>query len=409
MSSIIVPPSRSYTNRALLIAALCNSKVRISNPLQSDDTEAMVDCLKTLGTKITDKKGYFEVVGDLLNIPDKAYKLNANLSGTTMRFVLALSAVIAGTKTLSGKPGLNKRPIGELVEALKSLGAKIEYLGKEGFPPVKISQGTLKSHVVTIKGTVASQFISALLIISPLLNGLTIKVKGEQVAKPYIDMTIEVMKHFGVSVINNNYKSYVVKLGQNYQGRDYKIEGDLSSAAYFLAMSALTKSKITLKNINPKTKQPDMEFIKILQKMGNRVKFGKEELTIEGSGLKPVNVDMKNCPDQIQTVAVLCSFVDGVSQIKGISNLRLKETDRIFAITAELKKMGVKAVASKDMLTIYGGEPKSARIQTYGDHRMAMSFAVAKSVLPDMVIEHPEVVSKTYPSFWKDMESMHVN
>lgn len=408
MNEIVIPASRSYTNRALLIASMCGAKVKIINPLQSDDTKAMVDCLKELGVKISQKKDAFEVEGKLQNISNKSYRLNVNLSGTTMRFLLALSAIIPGTKVLLGRAGLNERPIGELVQALKSLGANIEYLGKEGFPPVKVSTGKLISHQVSIRGTIASQFISAILMISPLLDGLLIKVKGEQVAKPYIDMTLEVMKHFGIKVVNNKYKSYSIKKGQ-YQAKDYKVEGDLSSAGYFMAMAALTKSKITLININHKTKQPDMELSKILQTMGNKITFGKDEMVVEGRGVKAVNVDMTSCPDQIQTVAVLTAFAKGISKIAGISNLRIKETDRVFATVTELKKMGIKAVATQHTLTIYGSDPKPARIKTYGDHRMAMSFALAKSILPDIVIEDPEVVSKTYPNFWKDWKKIYAS
>lgn len=409
MKSLIIPPSRSYTNRALLLAALCGTKVKILNPLQSDDTKAMVDCLKALGIKVKEGRNYLEVEGNLQNIADRAYKLNTNLSGTTMRFLLAVSAVIPGTKILRGKAGLNKRPIGELAQALKELGANIEYLNKKGFPPVKVSAGKLLSHEVGIKGTIASQFISAILMISPLLDGLTIKVTGEQVAKPYIDMTLEVMKHFGVKVINNGYKSYIIKAGQKYRAKDYSVEGDFSSAGYFMAAAALTNAKITLENINSKTKQPDIELISILKQMGNSISFKGHQVTIEGRGAKAVKVDMTGCPDQIQTVAVLAAFAQGKSVISGISNLRLKETDRVFAITEELKKMGIKAVATKSTLTIYGGDPKPAKIKTYGDHRMAMSFAVAKARMQEVVIENPEVVSKTYPNFWADWKKMYVS
>lgn len=382
-ATISIPSSKSYTLRALFIAAMCDSPVKIINPLISDDTKAMSGCLKTLAIK------------------KRAYNLDAHLSGATIRFILALSTLMPGTKTIYGKGGLNKRPIGELVSALNQLGAKIEYLGKIGYPPVKILPSKLHPGTVKIKGSVSSQYLSALLMVAPLVGKITIKVKGKQVSKPYIDMTIDIMKHFGVEVSNKNYQKFQVYPNQTYHAKEYRVEGDVSSASYFLAIAALTKSTITLKNINPKSKQADMAFAKILEEMGNEILYGKNQITIIGKGVKPVSVDMEDCPDQIQTLAVLAVFAKGVTSISGISNLRIKETDRVFAIRQELKKMGIKTTVTKNTLTIYGGKPQTARIETYGDHRMAMAFAVAGAKLAGMEILNPEVVNKTFPFFWE--------
>lgn len=407
-TKIVIPGSKSYTNRALLLAVLSKSEVKIMHPLISEDTLAMIDCLKKLGIKIIQKENLIEVKNDISAVKNHLYNLNAQISGTTIRFILALSTIIPGIKILSGQKGLNKRPISDLVDGLRQLGAKIDYLKKEGFPPIKVSSSNLNPGTIKITGYISSQYISAILMIAPLVGDLTIEVTGEQISKPYIDMTIDIMKHFGVTVENENYGKYVIPGNQKYGIKKYLVEGDLSSAAYFLAIAALTKSTLTLRNINPDSKQADMEFLEILEKMGNKIILGRNEITILGKGIKAVIVNMVNCPDQIQTVAVLAVFAKGVTRISGIQSLRVKETDRVLALKKELKKMGIKTAATKNTLTIYGGNPRAAKIDTYGDHRMAMSFAIAGCKLSGMEIVDSDVVNKTFPNFWKILNSIGV-
>ncbi|MBI4038445.1 3-phosphoshikimate 1-carboxyvinyltransferase [Candidatus Daviesbacteria bacterium] len=407
-ASVSIPGSKSYTNRALFIAAMSGFKVKITNPLISDDTKAMIDCLKTLGVNILEEKNCIEVSGNLKKIPHRSYNLNANLSGTTLRFILALSTIIPGTKILSGKEGLNKRPIGDLVEGLRQLGAKIEYLYRKGYPPIKVLSSKLISGTIKIKGSISSQYISAILMVAPLVGEVNIEVLESQVSTPYIDMTIDTMEKFGVKVRNINFKKYNISSDQKYNAKQYLVEGDLSSASYFLAIAALTKSEITIENINPQSKQADMKFIKILENIGNKITFRENEVTITGAGVKPVNVNMQDCPDQIQTLSVLAAFANGISKIEGISSLRIKETDRVFALRQELKKMGIKTSVTKDELTIHGGNPNAATIETYGDHRMAMSFAIAGSKLSGMKISNPNVVSKTFPDFFEKLKSVGI-
>lgn len=402
-TSLVIPGSKSYTNRALFIAAMSSYSVKIINPLISDDTRAMINCLKTLGIKILEKKDSIEVSGNLATTADRPYNLNANLSGTTLRFLLVLSTVIPGTKTLSGKESLNKRPVRELVSALLQLGAKIEYLKEKGYPPVRILSSKINPGTVKIKGSVSSQYISAILMVAPLIGEVNVEVTGPQVSVPYIDMTIDIMEKFGVKVKNNNYKNYNVSSGQKYNAKQYLVEGDLSSASYFLAIAALTNSRITLENINPRSKQGDLKFLKILESMGNKIGFSKNQLTIQGKGIKSVSIDMTDCPDQIQTLAVLATFASSITRISGVQSLRIKETDRMSALKKELKKMDIKTSSTKNTLTIYGGNPKAASINTYNDHRMAMSFALAGMKLDGMVIKDPMVVSKTFPFFWKEI------
>lgn len=407
-TSVKIPSSKSYTNRALLLSVLNSSPIKIINPLISDDTKAMIDCLKTLGIKILEKQNCIEVHPNLNKIPNRSYNLNANLSGTTIRFILALSTIIPGTKILTGEKGLNKRPISELVKGLTQLGAKIEYLDTKGFPPVKVTSSKLHSGNIKTKGSTSSQYLSAILMIAPLVGNISIQVTGNQTSKPYIDMTIDIMKYFGVKILNENYRKYTISAGQKYSAKKYLVEGDLSSAGYFAAIAVLTKSTITLKNINPKTKQADIKFINILKEMGNKIIEGKNEFTVIGKVVKPLKIDMGDCPDQIQTLAALAVFAKGITKISGIQSLRVKETNRIIALKNELKKMGIKVTSTKNSLTIYGGNPKPACIKTYGDHRMAMAFAIAGTTLSGMEISEPDVVNKTFPTFWQLLESTGV-
>jgi len=406
-ATVTMPGSKSYTNRALLLAAMTTGPVKIINPLLSDDTQAMIACLGALGIAIDTQQGFIEVRGDVTSVTDQDYDLDADLSGTTMRFMLALCAVLPGRQTLHGQKRLHERPVGTLVSALKQLGANIDYLGETEYPPLLVSPPKPDGNRLKINGQESSQYLSALLMIAPLVGGLTIEVDGELVSRPYVDMTIEAMGRFGVKVSDDN-QVYEVADAQSYSCSEYVVEGDVSSASYFFAIAALTGSTFTLENINPLSLQADMGFLKILQDMGNTVTAVNNTITIEGKALRPVNVDMKDCPDQAQTLAVLAAFTDGTTTINGIKSLRIKETERAQALQQELSKMDIETSSTNDSLTVQGGQPKPAVIATYNDHRMAMAFAVAGTKLPGMVIQEPDVVSKTFPDFWEKLEAIGV-
>lgn len=406
-ASISIPGSKSYTNRALLLAALTDNPVTIKNPLFSDDTKAMIACLKSLGVEINSSEKEIKVVGSVKDITNKEYDLNAEYSGTTIRFILALSTIIPGIKTIQGKEGLNKRPIKDLVDALQQLGAEIEYLDKEGFPPLRVTSTTVNPGAVFMNGEISSQYLSAILMIAPLVGDVTIAIKGDQISKPYIDMTIDTMKQFSVTITNNDYLAYTITK-QQYNASEYLVEGDFSSAGYFFAIAALTKSTITLKNLNADSKQADKKLLEVLEKMGSQISYGENEITIKGNGVQPMEIDVTDFPDQAQTLAVLAAFADGTTVLKGVQSLRVKETERVVAVQRELEKMGIKTTSTNDTLTITGGNPKAAAIDTYGDHRMAMSFAVAGTKLAGMKINNPEVVTKTFPNFWNKLGEIGV-
>jgi 3-phosphoshikimate 1-carboxyvinyltransferase len=414
---VSVPGSKSITNRALILASLCKNPVQIEHPLYSDDTEALISCLQTLGIKILQEKNRITVVGSIFDVKRKVYHLDAHLSGTTMRFLLAFCCLVPGEKILTGEEGLCKRPVKDLVDTLKQLGAQITYLEQEGFPPVRIKQSVILNgsrnlpKQITINGSTSSQFISAVLMIAPLIKNIAINIKGKRVSESYVKLTKQIMQQFGVQVVEKN---NIFKTIGTYSKKDFIVEGDFSAAAYFAAIAALTKSTITLQNINPDSIQGDKEFFGILERMGNTVISSKNDkshkscVTIIGKCIKSISVNMKNCPDQIQTLAVLAAFAKGPTKISGIATLKVKETNRLMAITTELAKMGIKIEIKNDKLIVFGGTPHAATINTYRDHRMAMSFAVAGAKLPGMIINNPEVVAKTFPDFWKVVKKIGI-
>lgn len=403
--TIEIPGSKSYTNRSLVMAALTKGAVILHNPLYCEDTEAMMTALRTLGLRIEKKPDQVIVYDDISIVKDQTYELFAKDSGTTLRFLLPLLCLTPGTKVLKGNFHLNKRPIKDLVDALGHLGAFIDYLEKEGEAPLKIHPSSLSlNSEVTLNASLSSQFLSALLLISPFLNGLKIHLQGDLISSPYVAMTIHEMKQAGVDVLEKG--CYDIPAGQSYQKNHYRIEGDFSSASYFFAIGALTKSTITVKNLNQHSCQADRKFLNLLARMNNEIKMGDHEITIIGKEILPLDVNMEECPDQVQTMAVLAAFAKGMTTISGVRSLRVKETERVQALKNELAKMGIKTKDTHDTLTIYGGEPRAAIIDTYSDHRMAMAFAVAGSYLPGMKIRNPEVVNKTFPTFWDILKSL---
>ncbi|MEB3286620.1 MAG: 3-phosphoshikimate 1-carboxyvinyltransferase [Vampirovibrionales bacterium] len=411
-----VPGSKSYTIRALLIAALTPGVVQIENPLESDDTLAMKHCLNVLGIPVAQVDNAWFVEGSVHQVePNRQYELNANLSAASLRFLTALSTILPGEQVLFGEHGLNQRPVKDLVDSLRRVGAYIIDHDREGYPPLRVLSDHLtpEDNVIRVSGKTSSQYASALMMIAPELvsrSGLDIVIEliDEPISRPYLEMTRSIMAAFGVTVEAPNDRQYRIRQGQHYQPITYAVETDASSMAYPLAIAALSQSTLTIENVKPDSVQADMELIEILKQMGNMMTFADGTLTIQGKGVQPLDYNMENCPDQAQTVAVLAAFAKGASRLSGLQSLRVKETDRLAAVTSELRKMGITVDETSDALTVYGGNPQAAQIATYGDHRMAMAFAVAGSVLPGVKIEHPEVSAKTYPGFWDDLKKLGI-
>lgn len=403
---VSVPGSKSLTNRALIIAALSPRLVTVVNPLVADDTLAMAGCLTNLGIAVSQRKDRWIVHSGIHPAKSRKHILNARLSGTTLRFILPLAAITPGVTVLGGEPGLNARPIAPLVEALRGCGASIEFLKENGHPPISIRGSTLRPGTIRIQGNISSQFVSALLMTLPAIGASKLVMIEQPVSTAFIRMTTDLMEKCGVPTQPHG-KTISIQ-HRNYDADNIIIEPDVSSACYFAAIAVLSHSAITVRAIKADSTQPDMQFLRILGLMSNSITQTRLGITIRGSGVRPVTVDMTNCPDQIQTLAVLAAFAKGKTVIHGIQTLRMKETDRVCAIQTELSRMHIRTKVTQKTLTIWGGTPRACCIKTYGDHRMAMAFAVAGSVLPRLQIEQPQVITKTFPGFWDALSAIGI-
>lgn len=407
---IKIPGSKSYTNRALVIAALAQGKTTLINPLFSDDTKYTIDALKKLGIKIEQTKdNNLEIHGKGGDFFDPKEVLFLGNAGTGIRFLTALLTLAPFKSKITGNIRMQKRPIKDLIDGLKQLGAKIESVNNNGCPPVRVKSATLKGGTIEISGKVSSQFLSAILIIAPYArNDVKIIITDELVSKPYIDMTLGVMKEFGVNVENRKYKEFRIRSGQKYSAKEYKIEGDASSATYFFALSALHNTPLHIQNVPHSTLQADIHFLDILEKMGCEIVKSNKEITVNVRNKLKVlgEIDLNHMPDAAMTVAIMAAFTKGKTIIKNIENLRVKETDRIAALVKELKKIGVECKELRDGIEI-NGEPSRLHgdilISTYNDHRMAMCFSVVATKINNIQILDPDCTSKTYPDFFEDL------
>lgn len=403
---IEAPPSKSYTQRALVIAALAKGKSAIRNPLFSNDTNYMIRALKNFGVKIEKSGNSLLINGANGRLKRPKSSVFVGNAGTAMRFLATIAAVSEGETTLNGDKRMQQRPIQDLLDALGSLGVKCESNG--GFPPIKIYGSTFKGGNVKLKSSTSSQYLSSILMCAPYAKkNVAISLNGKLASKPYVDITIDAMKNFGVDVSNINYEKFIVKTGKKYKSRNYKIEGDATNASYFFAAAAVTKGKIMVNNINPSSKQGDIKFVDILERMGCGVKRGKDFIQVEGHSLESVDVDMNEMPDIVPTLAVTSLFADSTTVIRNAPNLRLKETDRLKALAFELRKIGANVDELPDGLRIKRRRLQKAIIETYNDHRMAMSFAVAGLAINGVRIKNPACVDKSFPDFWEKFNELY--
>jgi 3-phosphoshikimate 1-carboxyvinyltransferase len=408
---VSAPPSKSYTHRAVILGSLAAGESTIENVLLSDDTLYTIDACRSLGADIKLESDRLKITGTggQIRVAHDRQTIFAGNSGSTIRMAAPLAALGQSRVVLDGDSRLRQRPIGDLMSALESLGAHTRSLGNNGYPPIEIQGGKLIGGEVKISGLLSSQHISALLMIAPCTeDGIKIKIAGGLNSKPYIDITIDVMRAFGVKAVNKGYKEFVVKGGQGYKARNYRIEGDYSSAAHFFAAAAIGGKPLTVKNLKPDSVQGDRHLLNILSEMGCVVEYQKEQLRISrNKGLSGINIDMGDYPDIVQTVAVVAAYARGKTKITNIGRLRFKETDRITNTAAELTKMGIRAEVTENTMVIYGGKPKGAEMETHADHRMAMSFATAALFANgNSIINGAEAVSKSYPQFFTDLKKL---
>jgi len=399
---IQVPGSKSDTHRALIAAALSDGRCRLSRVLDSEDTRLTRHALVQLGAVMdTQEDGLFvEGTGGILKPCQDPICLGN--SGTSMRLLTAVAALGIGEYILCGTERMHQRPIGDLLDGLSQIGvvAKAETAG--GCPPVRVLGGRPEGGRVSLDCSVSSQFLSALLLIGPYTRkGIDISISKGPVSRPYIDMTVRVMTRFGVSVQREDYRQFHVSGGQVYRSGNYGIEPDASQAGYFWAAAAVTGKRVKVSGITRASIQGDARFPEVLEKMGCRVSREPDGITVEGGSLVGIQTDMGDMPDLVPTLAVVAAFAEGETLINNVAHLRAKESDRLAAVSTELKKMGVTAEATKDALLVRGGRPKAAVIETYDDHRMAMSFAVAGLRVPGIAIENERCVEKSFPNFWE--------
>jgi len=403
------PPSKSHTNRALVLAALTDGISVIENYAICEDTIYMIRSLRKLGVKIIQNENELIVLGKGGNFNKKKVTLFCGNAGTTFRFLTALSIFNNGEVTLTGSKRMLERPIGELVDALNQLNVKIE--SNNGYPPVKVYGGSFNPKPIKINAKKSSQFLSALLLIMPVLGkDFSIELEDELPSLPYVKMTIQTLKDFGVKVQHSEFKKFFISENLKLKPAKIIIESDASSATYFLGSAAVLRKSIIVNGLRKNTTQADIKFVKVLQRMGCDVKWVKNSIKLKGKKLRGISVDMNEAPDSVPALAVVSLFAEGRTLIKNIENLRYKESDRIQALANELSKLGAKIRTGKDFIEINPvKEYKPAVIETYNDHRIAMSFAIAQLKIPKIKIKNPECVKKSFPDFWQEFNKMRVS
>lgn len=406
---IKVPGSKSYTNRALITAALAGGASTITNALFSDDTKYMAASLNILGISVEDQQdaNTFIVHGKGGTIPAKQANLFVGNAGTAMRFLTAMLTLGNGVYEVDGVPRMRQRPIQDLLDGLRQLGADVISKNNDGCPPVIIRGKGLQGGLTVVKGDLSSQYFSALLMTSPYAKkDVIIEVKGSLVSKRYVDMTMALMHEFGVQVENHDYKRFIVKSGQRYQATNYEVEGDASAASYFFAAAAITGGKVRVVGMGSNSLQGDIHFVAVLKDMGCQVTVGSNWIEVQGGELRGVDIDMGDMPDVVQTLAAVSVFAQGKTRVRNVKNMRIKETDRIAAVVNELRRMGITAVEYEDGFEIAPSPPRAAEIETYDDHRMAMSFALIGLRSDGIAIKNPECVAKTFPDYFQRLEAL---
>jgi len=405
---VAVPGSKSYTHRILIAAALSDGICTIHNALKSEDILLTLSALRQFGVRIEDCDDRLIVHGTngvLKPCSDPVYLGN---SGTSMRLLTGVAALGDGMYTLTGTERMLERPIQDLLDGLNQIGVFARSVNKNGCPPVEIRGEKVKGGALSLKCKISSQYLSSLLLIAPYTQeGLEITVTEGPVSRPYVDMTVDIMTRLGIDVVRDGYRLFTIHGHQAYRAGSYMVEPDCSQAGYFWAAAAITGSRIKVKGITKTSRQGDVRFTEILKAMGCKVFHEKDGIAVSGGSLSAVEVDMADMPDIVPTLAVVAAFAKGTTLIKNVAHLKAKESDRLTAVVNELSKMDIKASCTDTGLSIKGGRPCGAVIDTYGDHRIAMSFALAGLKVPGIVIRDEKCVEKSFPDFWNVFENLY--
>jgi 3-phosphoshikimate 1-carboxyvinyltransferase len=407
--TVALPGSKSISNRTLLLAALCNGATEVKGLLASDDTQVMLAALKTLGVnwqRHGDANNYrVEGVGGVF--PVKQAVLFMGNAGTAIRPLTAALALSGGEYTMSGVARMHERPIGDLVDGLKQIGADISYLANDGYPPILISPAKIRvQENIKVRGDVSSQFLTALLMALPLTGeDATIEIVGELISKPYVEITLNLLQRFGIQVERRGWQQFFISGGQPYQSPGtIHVEGDASSASYFLAAGAIGGGPVRVTGVGKNSIQGDVRFADTLQQMGAKISWGDDWIEASGNGkLKAIDADLNHIPDAAMTIAIAALFADGTTTIRNIASWRVKETDRIAAMATELRKLGAMVEEGADFIRVTPPQPwRAATIDTYDDHRMAMCFSLAALGGVPVRVNDPACVNKTFPGYFAE-------
>jgi 3-phosphoshikimate 1-carboxyvinyltransferase len=405
--TVIVPGSKSYTHRMLIAAALSDGQCRIINPLRSEDTLLTLSGLKQMGIGVDADSEDMIVGGTGGALTACAAPVYLENSGTSLRLLTGICALGKGTYVLDGTERMRERPIQDLVEGLNQLGVSAHSIRGNGCPPVQVKGGRIRGGVVRLKCAVSSQYLSSMLLLAPYTEeGLEIIVAEGPVSRPYVDMTLEVMLRLGVSVERDGYTRFRVSGKQVYRSGTYRVEPDCSQASYFWGAAAISGASVKVSGTTKRSRQGDVRFVEVLEAMGCRVIEEPDGISVSGGSLSGVDVDMSDMPDVVPTLAVIAAFATGQTRIRNVAHLKAKESDRLGAVVAELNKMGIEADCTDTGMVITGGHPKGAEIETYNDHRIAMSFAIAGLKTPGIIIRDEGCVRKSFPGFWEVFETL---
>ena len=402
---VSIPGSKSLTHRAVITAGLASSKSHIKNFLSCEDTLYTISAMKELGAVISTNGEDLTISGTGGEFPRESARKEIFLgnSGTSYRLLLSIVALANGEFVLTGVPRMYKRPIGDLVAALNTLGVEATYMEQDEFPPVLVKAGGIRGGRVAIGGDKSSQYVSSLLLAGPYSNkDVEIEVTGTLVSEPYVDLTLDVMEAFGIQVERKGYSYFKVPSGQGYSPRQFNVEGDASSASYFWAAAAVTGGRMVTENIYPqKTRQGDIRLLHILEKMGCRVERKSDHVLVHGGMLSGIEADMSTMPDMVPTLAAVALFADGKTVIRNVPHLRHKESDRLNAVASEWNRLGGRVEELSDGLIIHGGIPLIATtVDPHDDHRIAMSLAVVGLKVPGIKIQNEGCVEKSFTRFW---------
>lgn len=401
---IQVPPSKAHTLRALILGSLATGVTRVTNPLMGDDQLHLIECLRGLGVDIRAEGDSLVITGTGGRFRPKAETLDCGESGVAMNFLSAVACLSDEPVVLTGKEGLLRRPVGEIIGGVRALGGAVDFIERDGYPPLRVKPSGLAGGTATMSGAKTSQYFSSLTIAAACAaQGATILCSDDMSEKPYFDITVDMMRRFGVAATNDSYKTITVAAGQRYSACDVAVESDYSSASYFVEAAAIAGARVFLKGLARDSVQGDRRILDYASAMGASVEWGADGIAVAGGKIRPIDESFGDTPDLVPTVACMAAFAEGTSYLRDVARLKFKECDRVAAIIAGLARMKIRAEVTGDDLVIHG-DPRGIRgatIASMGDHRIAMAFAVAGLYVGGLSVDDETCVKKSFPNFWE--------